>query len=516
MTLHHKNYVLLLRHCVRSTKETIDVCFDENDEKTKEEVDVTEWITAPIPHWQTPPMWCTERGMNIIIEEGKFLVSHLFSNVTSRTHVQFRFVSDRSQRDLDTFFGLSEGMMQALHTRSKLLTFHGFGEIQLAPEIFKPEAENAYKGRLCPQAEDYTDEFLTNEITERMSQLPPQSFGVPSLVNLLTSLGTLRLGLNISNIHDHRCPGKMGLSFNVIKEIAEMAFYSRASAVVPPFLPAASKDQVYQMLAVADYIRNVERIDTIRAAKGGLVLAKSLLAALQETTPTGKDDDKADTAIVTVYVAHDSDIDHIATALGLRWTMSHPYLNHDNILGTPPGSGMIFSSTSSDPNPFQDISMSFLCAINLMEETDNNLNAANIQHQLTPMFPFGNIADAPQRNVNYRVDKAKKAGIVSMEYLRSCIQDTLGRYPSLQSCYDRAPIVVGRADNDASLRDIEMAPHITTVDLFTFVTVALIVSNSILLACLVSRRARAKTTAEAAYEKVSVKKRSSSNEFELT
>jgi hypothetical protein len=521
----HDNYVLLLRHCVRSTKATIKTCSDsESDAGEKHHhVNVKEYISAPLPDWKVPPMWCTPRGMDIIEQEGIFLIRQLLGNKTTKTNVQLRFISDRSHRDSDTAYSLSKGMMKVLNNSSeKLLTFRGVDEIQFAQEVFKAgldakDTESIGLDPLCPSDNDeYSDDDLTKEIDQRLLQLPPDEVGVPELIDLLVNLGGLdaesNTKLDISSSQEHRCPGSIGVSFNVLKEIAEMAFYSRASAMTPPFLPLATLNDVYRMIFVGDYVRTVERVYNVRAAKGGVVLAKSILAAMQQAADLGFNNNEADdvdTATITVYVGHDTDIDNLATALGLRWTMPPPFQygkeqNSQMIIGTPPGSGILFTSSSSDH--FQNISMSFVCPINLMEETET----AFVNHKLTPVFPFDD-GTVPTENKSYRTDHENAtAAIVTLDYLQSRLQATLDRYPTLRPCYDRVPIVVG-VENRLAQEGILIRPD-SGID--ASILAAWVLANVILCACilglLIMRRAKSRTS-QMDYE--TVKK---SGDLELT
>ena len=71
------SYVLLLRHCVRSTKTEIEMCNGNSDKDSPEtKVHISDYITAPLPDYGTPPMWCTEQGINIMAETGRYRQRH--------------------------------------------------------------------------------------------------------------------------------------------------------------------------------------------------------------------------------------------------------------------------------------------------------------------------------------------------------------------------------------------------------------------------------------------------------
>ena len=141
---HHRrrNYVLLLRHCVRSTQSrpTIKVCDGDYDANTNSNstahnndnnttaksrrANVTEYIKAPCPEWGVPSLQCTERGMSIIRRLGHYLVDNVI-NATPNTHVVVHIISDDSHCDVDTLLALTKSMKYSLENVSPFPSFSG-------------------------------------------------------------------------------------------------------------------------------------------------------------------------------------------------------------------------------------------------------------------------------------------------------------------------------------------------------------------------------------------------------
>lgn len=405
-------------------------------------MDISKYISAPLADFGVPPMWCSPEGMDIIEDEGRYIVNEVIrvGSISKAEHIRFHLLSDTSHRDADTAYALAKGMKESLletaGITSDLLTFDGLNQVQFAPGIFKPEGSSNEENQSatdnskpCPRIE-YTLEELSHEIEERFTNELNED-EVQKMIDLLIRRGGVE---NTSpfdskvpfhySIDDYQCPGKgIGVTLEILKQISEMAVYSRASDVFPSFLPDATDEEVYQMLNVADHIRTLQRMNNIRAAKGGLVLAKSILAAIplrndSETWPNKKRNHNEDTVTVTIYIGHDSDIDHVATALGLQWNVlyggSPDHIG--GVLSTLPGSGLIFSTSAANDNGSTDVSIKYIHATTLVERNNATL------HQLEPVF----MADMES---------------LSVEILQGRLQATIDRYPTLRPCFKNAPIL---------------------------------------------------------------------------
>ena len=157
---HHRQIVLLLRHCFRSTKALVKECpLDDNEAVDTKVSNLSDFIKAKLPDFGVPVNWCTPFGLDIIQQQGRFLASNvaLKASAASKqptqpsTHIRFHLISDTSHRDVDTAMALSNGMKEILHqqtqrnsisTTTSSLTYSGLDSITLAQELFKPEGTN--------------------------------------------------------------------------------------------------------------------------------------------------------------------------------------------------------------------------------------------------------------------------------------------------------------------------------------------------------------------------------------
>ena len=177
--MHTSNYVLLLRHCVRLTKTEIEMCNGNSDKDSPEtKVHISDYITAPLPDYRTPPMWCTEQGINIMAETGRYLMKHAMNEFDPEiTHVNLNIISDTSQRDVDTSLALLRGIKEELMNTSSITSFRGVDDIKLAPSLFG--SDDPTGPMMCPPDEDIRD-----NIHERIDALPPQDFYVQDVLGV--------------------------------------------------------------------------------------------------------------------------------------------------------------------------------------------------------------------------------------------------------------------------------------------------------------------------------------------
>ena len=424
-------HVLLLRHCFRSTSNTVKVC-DKDNANSERNVNITEYIDAPMPDYGVPPMWCLDHGMDIIKATGTYIVDHiLFPNSSTsmdipNRHVTIRMVSDTSLRDSDTAFALSNGMAARLLESPQQVSFEGLDTILYHPGLFKPE-KSPYDTRaaspLCPRTE-YTTQDVSNQVRDQLNNLDPTQ--VQKAIDLLQRRGAVSQAWDPEFWNRGECPGEVGLGLGLLLQAAELLFYSRAGRIPEPFVPDMTFEEVYEILQVADIIRSMKRVDNVKAAKNGLVLAKSVLHAFQQQQQQQQQHEEVESNIikVTIFVGHDTDIDHLATALGLRWELSKPY-KHDamtsvsddgtNIqqVATPPGSGIIFSKT----DPSDTISMQYLFPT---QPTGGNIGE---DFRLAPVW----------------TTDSKQSHISSIEEFRQRLDRIFMQYPLLRHCFETVP-----------------------------------------------------------------------------
>lgn len=474
-----RNHVLLLRHCVRSTGSKIGVCDrraapppadnatsndvagdDGNDTTATKEryADLTEFLNASLPEWDVPEMWCTERGMDVIEDLGRYLVTDVIAggggavdNVQYHQHqdVVVNIVSDTSHRDVDTSLALLKGMKHALAYYNSSVS--GLDEIRINHEAFGYDTEEwSDNGRLCPTTRSLKRE-VADRLSFRLSRLPPSDFGVDDAMDLVAGLDD---GASSDGEDDNKsplrslllgnftCPGHVEASLTFLKDLAHMTFYSRASRIDPPFLPAASVDDVYKMLNVAEYVNSVEHLDNKISIKYGLIMAKSMLDALwgggdskagprsRQTRRGDGNGDKRDSINVTIFVGHDTNIWSVASSLGLRWAATPPYAYRageqiGKIVTVPPGSGILLSADTGDDD---DVSMSYIVPVNLM---DGDANAT--EHRTVPIYTID------MAEPEFAIREKDGNGSIASEELRGRLEATMARYPDLRGCYENAP-----------------------------------------------------------------------------
>ena len=437
-TNHHnpRNYVLLLRHCVRATRSTIKVCDRNRSEVTTRAINISDYTSVPLPQWGVPEMWCTESGLDIIKKTGSYFINQVLKVNEKIKHVDIRLISDTSQRDVDTTMAISLGMKEALLTNfSSTVSFSGLDQVLYSPGIFGPEKiQTGQVAPLCPQM-DYSLQELADEIAEQSKKISLSEEDIESAFNLTKRIigdGEAILSTFQNDGNDHQCPTDLGMHLNLLKAYAEMLFYSRASDIDPPFLPAATEEDVYKLLDVSAYIHSSTRLNNIRAAKGGLVLAKSMLEALKRSSSTSAGLIPKDTIRITMYVGHDTNIDAVASALGLRWTLPPPYLNGQGLVFSPPGSGLLFVSSDGDDSHTADISSNFLFPTFMNDP---------VEFQLAPVHAIFSEQFSEKCDELSGARDTKK--IFDIRQLECRLSNTLRRYPSLSECYNRAPIVLG-------------------------------------------------------------------------
>ena len=234
-TAHRNHHVVLLLHCLRSTRSAIKVCNgDDNNDANSKDSKTKHWIAnlteytkkAPLPECDVPPLWCTVRGMDIIGNLGRYVINNVvtINNINAASsnnmqHVVVKIISNTAQWDVDTSLALLRSMKESLTTKS--LLFSGLDQIHINHEVFS-YTTTSENNSTCPTI-DSSDQERSEHISNRVSHLPPSDFHVQDVLDLIIRLG----GLDESTLDDgSRCPGGMGLSLDLLKSIAEMASYS--------------------------------------------------------------------------------------------------------------------------------------------------------------------------------------------------------------------------------------------------------------------------------------------------
>ena len=217
----------------------------------EEKYDASQFTGSPLPDMNIPDHWCTEHGMKIMKGTGNYIWSTMLKKdinlddtskdrIASKRGMQIQFVTDTSQRDLDSSFALYEGLQDAIHEGeddSQFVT--GLLDIQYDPQLFHPFSERDTTP-LC-DSNNIDEDRLMRDVKDRLQKLPPPGLLNETLVMLerlggVGSAGSLlsiepngesfELTKYFSSTKDTEI--KFQGAVNIIKLYAQMMFYSRA------------------------------------------------------------------------------------------------------------------------------------------------------------------------------------------------------------------------------------------------------------------------------------------------
>ena len=197
------------------------------------------------------------------------------------------------------------------------------------------------------------------------------------------------------------------LAWNLVKYVAQSIVYSRASG--NDYWKNVTLGDLYNLMAWEHWSRNVQNVGNNVAAAGGGVLMAHILQALNV-------DHQND---ATFIIGHDGDLDAVATALDMSWTLPSPY--HSGYTPTPPGSAIHFS------NDGDEIEISFLAPIFFVDRP-LNLNTSGI------------LVEVPVEFRSFETNsRGGTATIVStLDALRDRTLSTLRKYSGSMECFEAA------------------------------------------------------------------------------
>jgi hypothetical protein len=199
------------------------------------------------------------------------------------------------------------------------------------------------------------------------------------------------------------------LAWNLVKYVAQSIVYSRASGI--DYWENVTPGDVYNLMAWEHWSRSVQNVgNNIAAASGGVLMAR-ILRALNVDLQND----------VTFIIGHDGDLDAVATALDMSWTLPSPY--HSAYTPTPPGCGIHFSYDDSD----EKIEISFLAPI-FFSDRSLNLNTSGI------------LVEVPVKFGSFETNsRGGTATIVSsLDALRDRMLSTLRKYSGSMECFEAA------------------------------------------------------------------------------
>jgi hypothetical protein len=403
MTRRTTKHVFLFRHCVRSVGE--DIKFDDG---TSSSSNSTTYSTDPfdyLPHWpawNTPAEWCTSAGAHIVKGTGAFLLNRYlinddgtdddnnnnnnngntgFGNGEQRKY-RVAFISDKTPRDMQTALAMMTGMAETimpprttnpqLH-KTTALDHHplvvGLDTVEIDPMLFHPFERNGFRSKATLQKEVCAtppSEDTKHAIKHRLSTIPPPS----SLWDIVQWM-TKQTGIDLFHVFDKEDLTNITLgpdgeqfqgAWNLVQYVAQSVAYSRASGILEDnYWANVTTDEFYQLLAWIHWSRSVQNVgNNLAAANGGVLMARILRALRLDQ----QDSD------ATFIIGHDSDLDAVATAIGISWSMPPPY--HPKFNPTPPGSGIHFAYDGNG------IEISFMAPTFFSDKRASHLNSSGI------------------------------------------------------------------------------------------------------------------------------------------
>jgi hypothetical protein len=322
-----------------------------------------------------------------------------------------RLVSDTSQRDIDTALAMSLGMAEAASRLS--LPVQGLSDIRYDEMLFHPVSDEQYGG--IPGCRDAIWQSQVKQVRDRFRSVSPPSPDLAEPLRMLQELGGLAaaemdpsISLNSNGVFDG--------AINFVKDAADVAFFTRAGGIDPPYLPGATVSQVYALQEWSNYQQSVLHVGNAHAARKGAVLMEKVIEALASKNDT-----------VTIIVGHDLDMDDVATALGVRWKLPPPYQCRDaEYSPTPPGSAMHFSLDRDT----DVVGMSFLYPVYLPGE-GLPVNSTGVLDSTPLLFPHaGDAKITSDSEVTYLEG--------GPEALRQQMLTVLPNYPGAKKCYQAA------------------------------------------------------------------------------
>ncbi len=456
-----KNHVFLFRHCVRSTDSNVylfnNTVADNNNDVSIPVSNFWSRLSQPeviVPQWNVPKNWCTQNGMKQMQQTGSYIYNTLLARPKEEgggRQLKFRFISDTSQRDVDTTFALQEGIASAMLSDTAHVNLYAEKDgspstISLAstnvhsaeyiPNLFQPFVSTTMSPTpMCTlQA---TPQQMLDEVQLRLSTIvpkPPSDIYTTLKLLLVDGINTGMVDAddmnNVTVTFDSRDRPQLRGMINLLKLVAQMIFYSRASGIPRQFLHRISTSQLYTiLLPYIYYTRSILNVGTTEAATRGAILARTMMDAL----PVNNDDDNVDT--VTILVGHDTDLDAVATAMNVAWKFDVPYNIDNNINSsslllwymTPPGSAIYLSHESNvDDNTDDDtiVSMSYLHPYYNIDKNDGSITS----YDMVPLQLMNYSGDA-----NYRINDS--SATIQWEELQRHINTTLQQFVGATECY---------------------------------------------------------------------------------
>jgi hypothetical protein len=203
--------------------------------------------------------------------------------------------------------------------------------------------------------------------------------------------------------------------FGINKYIAQSIIYSRASGIDGNnFFTNVTVEEFYNLMAWVHWSRDVMYVKNGKAAaEGGVMMAKILQALSSSSRSSSNHEEEYDAAFI---IGHDGDLNAVATALGITWTLPPPY--HPGYLPTPPGSALHFAYDGNE------VEISFIAPVLFADHT-MTLNTS------------GTLIEVPVKFDSY--DTECRGGSVtivpSLYALKEQTRNSLSEYNGAMECF---------------------------------------------------------------------------------
>lgn len=449
--------MFVFRHCVRSTSLRVHLYEEKDKNKAKNASDFT---ASPMADFNVPSEWCTAIGMEVMENTGKEIVKLLTDSGNVKS-IHVEIISDLVQRDVDSSFALAKGIM-AVQTNDTRIG--GLFDLTYDQTLFHP-----LNASFCEVM--YSPTRFQSDVKERLRTVAPPNLTLDDAFQLLHTLGGTGIAgplhsqpiENLTLVEDEKQELKIQGGLNVLKLFAEAMFYSRASGIDPPFLPSAPIQDVFQLLAWVHWSRSVLSVNNVHAATEGAPLAHAILERLSQKG-TEQYDVKA-----TFFVGHDSTLDSIATAFGLRWQVRPPYYQSSDFIATPPNSALHFAADDNDTVEIQFLYPTFLNGTGNSWNLVKNDNLEYIPITFDPPIENAKIGNSSTLLLGYN-------GRSGLENLKERAQSVLSTFPGSLECYN----TLNSMDNTTQL--CSWSPTVSCVTV-TGAAVIIVVVLFVLLVC---------------------------------
>jgi hypothetical protein len=375
--------------------------------------DASDYVADELPEWWVPDYWCTPKGMDLVENNGAWLVDS--GIVSSDSHVEL-IADTYSHRNVDTAYRLSLGIQDELEEDSSTVT--GLELIRTNSFIFRPDDDGT-----CGFVTDGIDEA----IQERLDSLPRPDINFRHALRLLEEIaGTGEVGSLVQTVplhpkfdyDDWNLTGAAAL----LQKFGEILFLARAGLDSQDFAPDASVEQVYELLQYHHWFRSVLNVDNNWSAMSGAAWAKVAMLVLSKGALFGAPPHRSSSSTVTIITGHDDDLNTFATALGVNWDLPE-YQSHPEFVPTPPSSGFhLVRDTDTD-----EVEASFLYPVYHKQglqgwETDFSGDLKRV-----PLIWKGNNSFKP---------RGQQSLVPSLADLESHFFSTLEKFPGAMDCYD--------------------------------------------------------------------------------